>query len=437
MSLQFLGQIQSLEDNYNSAYESLKGYCTGWRTLLNPKRWAIQRALKGIKAKSSASKVINHLFTAVPSLATIDPISKLGAILSVIAKNETELKGLNTAAKAGMKNIVDLHNGLTEPNLVKLLRRYSAWGIVRLFTGELGNEHVKEVRGLIKRWNAATLTYDNLIQELKDLDVKKGDALEDLKTLIKVEEEGDEDRETEDDHSTSKSSVKSSEEMYSKVSQELRERSGSSVKKKKDRREQTEESEPDDNEEERIQRGAEKLIIIDPTNELEHQKLLTLVGVVDSIMDLLDLCKRDNECHKQDLRDIHAELKSDFTKFQENKAMTEEEHREKAKLKDRFVAFFMQEFVLFQMRSTPTRQLPELYEHLKVVITVASKVMEDIKRNTLNYKLTPWFEACMNEQEAQTQLNHYAKEQGILYKKDMDLLNGDVIQVDEASVARM
>ncbi len=198
MSKQYLKQIKAIENGYQSAYVALKDYSTGLSTLFNPKRRAIKQALKKVKKNSPTNVVINTLFESIPSLATINPASKLGAIFYVIHKNEGDTAGINKAAKAGIKNIVSPN----EINMVKLLKRYSAWGIVRLFTGELGNKHVRSVRSLLRQWDASDLSYDALIQQINALKIKKGDTLGELMSLASTPEN--------DNHSSADTSTEDS-----------------------------------------------------------------------------------------------------------------------------------------------------------------------------------------------------------------------------------
>lgn len=182
MSRQYFDQVKSVKNNYKSAYESLKSYCTGWRTVFNSKRWAIRRLLKSIDKLqiNDPSEIIHQAITQIPSLADISPASKLAAVFNVIQQKNQ----LDQEAQEKLQKIIKLDKKSEESTAIKLLQKYSAWWIVRLFTGELNNAHVKEVRACLKQYQRNEVNYETLIQNIQKMNALKEDPLNDFKEFL-------------------------------------------------------------------------------------------------------------------------------------------------------------------------------------------------------------------------------------------------------------
>ncbi len=182
MSKQYLKQVKSLEKKYDTAYGALKDYCTGWQTLLNPKRWAIRRLLTKIELLDSwtPSDVVLQAVKDIPSLQHINPTSKLAAVFFVIQKRNH----LSPQAEKAVQKIIKLDKKQKESTVVKILERYSAWWIVRLFRGELGNAHVQYVRAVLKKYHTKDADYQELIDSVRTISFRKGDALSGFELII-------------------------------------------------------------------------------------------------------------------------------------------------------------------------------------------------------------------------------------------------------------
>lgn len=205
MSRSYLQKMKQLTNNYSGAYKALYDYCTGWRTLFNSKRWAIQRALTSFDPNHN--DIITHLLNEIPSLKDIDPSSKLAAVFNVInSKDQFSYK-----VQQDLNDIVKLDNARREATVVNMLSRYSAFWIVRLFTGELGNEHVKEIRNLLKQYHSKELSFEQLMINVSDLNVDDADPLNDFKTYFihqdseEVEEDSNQPKDSEDSKSSTTS----------------------------------------------------------------------------------------------------------------------------------------------------------------------------------------------------------------------------------------
>lgn len=123
------------------------------------------------------SDIIQQAFKQIPSLADINPTSKLAAVFNVIQqKNQLDKK-----AQKILKKIIKLDEKNKEFTAIQLLEKYSAWGIVRLFTGELKNAHVKEVRVLLKQYREKEIDYQSLINKIHNINTQQEDPLNDFK----------------------------------------------------------------------------------------------------------------------------------------------------------------------------------------------------------------------------------------------------------------
>ncbi len=225
MSKQYLKQIQALEGaNYTSAYAALMSYCTGKGSFFNPKRRVILRALRTVHPDANTSYVINTVIAFEPSILDINPATKLAAVFYVINRNEKNLD--ETTTRVSVQNIIKLDEARKEETLIKLLQRYSALWIVRLFTGELGNAHVKEVRALLKQYRDQELSYDDLLHNITEMEITDGDVLSELAPIMEVNAAEDlpEEEEQNDSHSSSTTTSKNTEENRAREQEESEER---------------------------------------------------------------------------------------------------------------------------------------------------------------------------------------------------------------------
>lgn len=208
MSRQYFKQIQALKgNNYTTAYAALMSYCVGKGTFFNPKRRAILEALNHVHPNADPSYVINNVVNTLDALGSsifdIKPTSKLAAVFYVINENEKNLD--KTTTQISVQNIIKLDEARKEETVVKLLKRYSALWIVRLFTGELGNKHVKEIRALLKQYQTKQFSYEDLMTAVTEINTKEKDPLQELKPFIATIEHkaSNENHEDEDNQSIS------------------------------------------------------------------------------------------------------------------------------------------------------------------------------------------------------------------------------------------